>query len=103
MHLSYQGQYAEFFYLLEAHWLTLGGLTLGGGCICSWLLHLLFCPLNYSLGGKRQGEIISVYVIKVSGRCMQSCTYFTKFVAGLVKATTGHKEQTPPKIILVFF
>ena len=44
---------------------------------------------------KRQGEIISVYMIKVRGRCTQPCTHFTK-VAGLVKVTNSYKQQTSP-------
>ena len=103
MHLSYQGQYPEFSQTSSPG--DLDQLKPGGGCICRWQGHPLFYTLHYSLGlsqiaiwntfSKREGEI-SVYMIKMRGRCMQPYTHFTKFVAGSLKVTTSQKEQTSP-------
>ena len=41
-----------------------------------------------------RGRILSVYMIKVKGTCRQPGALLKKFIAGLVKVTTGHKEQT---------
>lgn len=64
--------------------------SLGGGCICRWLWHSLFCPLNYSPGWvvfqiavkypQRDREVTSAYMIKAMGEVHAAMHTFYKSV-----------------------